>query len=195
MKKINSKKLFSSSIFFFIGAILSLATILVLREFSAFAFVVIDFLPEIALGIFLLSLSKSAEPSFINKAKKILSVIFVICLANAVFQLIADIVFMVMLELSEVHEGLFRFFELSSYLKFLPFARILSDIPALLRGFLNPFFAVSLLGDALVLVGFIRALAVLSKESKQNGKETASEQGDELSEISENSDLPKNSKS
>ncbi|MBP3771435.1 MAG: DUF805 domain-containing protein [Treponema sp.] len=161
----NNKKVFSISILFFVGAALSFAVTLLLREFSSFAIAVLDFMPEIALGIFLLTLSKSAETSYAGVARKILSVMFIVCVANAVFQLIADIVFMVMIETPGKHEALVRFFVLSSYLKLLPFARILSDIPALVRGFLNPFFVISLLGDALVLAGFIRALLVLRRTS------------------------------
>ena len=161
----NNKKFFSVSILFFVGAALSFAVTLLLREFSSFAIAVLDFMPEIALGIFLLTLSKSAETSYAGVARKILSVMFIVCVANAVFQLIADIVFMVMIETPGNHEALFRFFELSSYLKLLPFARILSDIPALVRGFLNPFFVISLLGDALVLAGFIRAWLLLRRAS------------------------------
>lgn len=161
----NNKKFFSVSILFFVGAALSFAVTLLLREFSSFAIAVLDFMPEIALGIFLLTLSKSAETSYADVARKILSVMFIVCVANAVFQLIADIVFMVMIETPGKHEALVRFFVLSSYLKLLPFARILSDIPALVRGFLNPFFVISLLGDALVLAGFIRALLVLRRAS------------------------------
>ena len=185
----NNKKVFSSSILVFVGAALSFAVTLLLREFSSFAIAVLDFMPEIALGIFLLTLSKSAETSYAGVARKILSVMFIVCVANAVFQLIADIVFMVMIETPGNHEALVRFFVLSSYLKLLPFARILSDIPALVRGFLNPFFVISLLGDALVLAGFIRALLVLRRASAPSA---LSEQSFAASEnFSENPDSKK----
>ena len=161
-----NKSLAFTSIFFFAGAFLTFGLALFSRKISAPVLLVIDLLPEIALGAFLLFLSKSEVKNFLNKAKKWLSIIFVVCVINAVFLLVMHSIFMARFGRTSDPEALIRWFVKINYLDILPFGSIFSGIPSMLKGYYYPRMALTFLANALVLAGFICALVILNRGEK-----------------------------
>ena len=161
-----NKSLAFTSIFFFAGAFLTFGLALFSRKISAPVLLVIDLLPEIALGAFLLFLSKSEDKNFLNKAKKWLSIIFVVCVINAVFLLVIHSIFMARFGRTSDPEALIRWFVKINYLDILPFGSIFSGIPSMLKGYYYPRMALTFLANALVLAGFICALVILNRREK-----------------------------
>lgn len=66
-----NKSLAFTSIFFFAGAFLTFGLALFSRKISAPVLLVIDLLPEIALGAFLLFLSKSENKNFLSELQRL----------------------------------------------------------------------------------------------------------------------------
>lgn len=161
-----NKSLAFTSIFFFAGAFLTFGLALFSRKISAPVLLVIDLLPEIALGAFLLFLSKSEVKNFLNNAKKWLSIIFVVCVINAVFLLVMHSIFMARFGRTSDPEALIRWFVKINYLDILPFGSIFSGIPSMLKGYYYPRMALTFLANALVLAGFICALVILNRGEK-----------------------------
>lgn len=163
------KNILTSSYLILAGSIACLSALLITRDFSSLFAVIMDFLPDFLLGIFLIYVAFNYKSISLKKVKDFWSVLFIVCVINMFLMLFFNIIFDFYLKMF----GSAKTFLVSNFLIYLPFSRVISDTYCVIYEYMAQSILICVAGDVLVFAGFVIAYKTLSDFCRAKNEENS----------------------